>query len=251
MNFVQLPDDWPTQRDTMRRLATHVVAQAQAGVTGHFALMALPGGFGTPQFGPDRQRVRISGGSLFVEKVGGTRNGEPAATTEVHMVAGSTIRTLCNAMGFEPDPAFSVGNDTPELGDPDEVLIVDSATTAVLGDWWALGQRAMDLALASFPEPQAAVTRLWPEHFDVGTDLAVDPSAKAGVRTNIGAAAGDESHQEPYFYVAPWGPERPGPEEFWNLPFGATLSFADLDVSENPLAAATEFFLHGIAYLRT
>ncbi len=57
MNFVQLPDDWPTQRDTMRRLATHVVAQAQAGVTGHFALMALPGGFGTPQFGPDRQRL--------------------------------------------------------------------------------------------------------------------------------------------------------------------------------------------------
>lgn len=251
MNFVQLPDDWPTQRDTMRRVATHVVAQAQANVTGHFALMPLPGGFGTPQFGPDRQRVRITGGSLFVERVAGSRNGEPAATAEAHMVAGSTIRTLCNAMGFEPDPAFSVGGDTPELGDPDEMLIVDSATTAVLGDWWALGQRAMDSAIASFPDPQAAVARLWPEHFDVGTDVAVDPDRKPGVRTNLGAAGGDDAHQEPYLYVAPWGPDRPGPDEFWNLPFGATLGFGDLDASENPLATAAEFFLRGIAYLRS
>jgi len=251
MNFVQLPDDWPYQRETMRRIATHVVAQSQAVVTGNFALMPLPGGFGTPQFGPDRQRVRIAGGSLFVERVAGNRDGEPAATADAHMVAGATIRSLCNAMGFEPDPAFSVGHDTPELGDPDEMIIVDNATTAVLGDWWALGQRAMDLAVASFPDPQAAVPRLWPEHFDVGTDVAVDPVGKAGVRTNIGAAAGDEAHQEPYLYVAPWGPDRPGPEAFWNLPFGATLSFGDLDAAENPLATAAEFFLHGIAYLRS
>lgn len=234
----------------MRRVATHVVAQAQAAITGNFALMPLPGGFGTPQFGVDRQRVRIAGGSLFVERVTGSRNGEPAATTEVHMIAGATIRSLCNAMGFEPDPTFSVGHDTPELGDPDEMLVIGSGTTAALGDWWGLGQRAMDIAIASFPNPQAAVSRLWPEHFDVGTDLAVDPEQKPGVRTNLGAAAGDEAHQEPYLYVGPWGSERGGPEEFWNQSFGATLGFGELDASENPLAAAAEFFLRGIAYLR-
>ncbi|MFK7919421.1 MAG: hypothetical protein AB8G14_15200 [Ilumatobacter sp.] len=250
MNFLALPDDWPAQRETMRRIATHVVAQAQAVVTGNFALVVLPGGFGTPQFGDDRQRVRIAGGSLFVERVNGTRNGEPAATTDAHMIAGSTIRSLCNAMGFEPDPDFSVGHDTPPLGDPDEMLVVGSDTTAALGDWWGLGQRAMDIAIASFPEPQAAVSRLWPEHFDVGTDLAVDPANKPGVRTNIGAAAGDEAHQEPYLYVAPWGPDRPGDEAFWNLPFGATLSFGELDASDNPLGTAAEFLLRGIAYLR-
>ena len=64
MNFVALPDDWPTEREVLRRVTTHVVAQAQASVTGHFALMALPGGFGTPQFGDDRQRVRLAGGSM-------------------------------------------------------------------------------------------------------------------------------------------------------------------------------------------
>jgi hypothetical protein len=250
MNFVQLPDNWPTQRETLRRIVAHVVAQAQASVTGHFALMPLPGGFGTPQFGPNRQRVRLSGGSMFVETAAAQRDDQTVASTEVHMLAGSTIRQLCAAAGFEPDPDFKVGNDTPPSGDIDEVLILDSDATTLIGDWFQLGQRAMDMALASLPDPQASIVRLWPEHFDAGLDLAVDNSSKPGRRTNLGAAAGDDFHQEPYLYVGPWGPERPGPAEFWNASFGATLSFGDLDAAENPLATAAEFFLHGIAYQR-
>lgn len=250
MNFVQLPADWPAQRDTLRRIATHVVAQAQQKVTGHFALMPLPGGFGTPQFGPDRQRVRLAGGSVFVENARGDRDGETTATTQVHMIAGSTVRDLCAAAGFEPDPDFSVGHDTPPLGDIDEMVLLDSDATTVLGDWYLLGQRAIDVSLASLPDPQASIVRLWPEHFDIGIDIAVDSRSKPGMRVNLGAAAGDDFHQEPYLYVAPWGEERPAPAEFWNAPFGATLGFGDLDAAENPLAAATEFFLHGIAYLR-
>jgi hypothetical protein len=251
VNFVQLPDDWPAQRETLRRIATHVLAQAQQKVTGHFALMPLPGGFGTPQFGTDRQRVRLSGGSMFVENTNTMRDGAPAATTSVHMIAGSSIRDLCAAAGFEPDAAFSVGEDTPSPGDIDEMLMLDSDATTVLGDWYLLGQRALDVTLASLPDPQASIVRLWPEHFDVGIDIAVDSRSKPGVRANLGAAAGDTFHQEPYLYVAPWGTDRPGSPEFWNAPFGATLGYGDLDVSENPLAAAIEFFLHGIAYLRS
>lgn len=251
MNFVQLPDDWPSQRATLQRVATHVVAQAQQSVTGHFALMPLPGGFGTPQFGPDRQRVRVSGGSVFVETANATRDGTTTAATTVHMIAGSSLRDLCAAAGFEPDPDLSVGHDTPELGDLHEMLVLDADATTVVGDWFLLGQRAMDAAVASLPDPQASVVRLWPEHFDTGTDLAVDAINKPGVRVNLGAAAGDSFHQEPYLYVGPWDDARPGPAEFWNAPFGATLGFGELDAAENPLAAAAEFFLHGVAYLRS
>ncbi len=166
------------------------------------------------------------------------------------MIAGSTVASLCAACGFAPDPDFTVGDDTPPLGDADDTVMLDSTASAVVGDWYALGQRAMDVALASLPDAQASIVRLWPEHFDVGADLAVNSAGKPGVRTNLGAAAGDGFHQEPYLYVGPWGAERPGPAEFWNAPFGATLSFGELDAAENPLAAATEFFLHGIAYQR-
>ncbi len=250
MNFVSLPDDWPRERAVLQRIATHVVAQAQQKATGHFALMTLPGGFGTPQFGDDRRRVRLAGGSVHVENSDDPDGGDRSATTSVHTIAGSTIRELCGAAGFEPDPGFDVGGDTPPLGDVDATLTLDSDATTLLGDWYALGQRAMDVAIASLPDAEASIVRLWPEHFDVGVDLAVATRAKPGVRTNLGASAGDGSHQEPYLYVGPWGDERPGPSEFWNAPFGATLGYGDLDVADNPLAAATEFFLHGIAHLR-
>lgn len=250
MNFVQLPDDWPTERDTLRRLATHVVARAQASATGHFALTALPGGFGTPQFGSDRRRVRLAAGSMFVETAVAERDAETVASTEVHAIAGSSIASLCAAAGCEPDAGFSVGHDTPSLGDVDEPIRLDADSVTVLGDWFHLGQRTIDSCLASLPDPQASVVRVWPEHFDLGVDIAVDSRTRPGVRSNLGAAAGDDFHQEPYLYVAPWGEERPGPVEFWNAPFGATLGFGVLDAADNALAAANEFFLHGIAYQR-
>ena len=53
------------------------------------------------------------------------------------------------------------------------------------------------------------MSRLWPEHFDFGIDLA----AKLGVRENLRAAAGDGGLNEPYLFVGPWGPKRPGPAE--------------------------------------
>ena len=250
MNFATLPDDWPVQRDRLQRIATHVLANAQHRATGHVALTVLPGGFGTPEFGPDRSRVRIAGGSLHVERADGERDGERAATSVVVPLAGSSIRDLCRAAQVDPDPDLSVGGDTPDLGDPDEMIVLDPAATAVLGDWFSLGQRAMDTAVASLPDARASVVRLWPEHFDVGVDLAVDADRRPDVRCNLGASAGDSFHPEPYLYVGPWGDERPGPDGFWNAPFGAVVGFGDLDVSADPLAAAIEFFLHGIARLR-
>ena len=246
MNFASLPDDWPTQRETLRRIGTHVVARIEQQTTGHFALFSFPGGFGTPQFGPDRQRIRLVGGSLFIESI---VDGE--ARTDVEMIAGSTLRSLCEAVGADVDADLSVGHDTPPLGDPDEMLIMNSEAVAVLDDWYQIGHRAIDTAVASLPDAQAAVMRLWPEHFDLGTDVAIDPARKPGARTNLGASPGDEFHQEPYLYVGPWDADRPGAPEFWNAPFGATLGWGVLDASDNPLQTAIEFFLTGLAHLRS
>ncbi len=246
MNFHPLPDNWEQQRLVAQRLATHVLGQARFRHDGLFDLVPLPGGFGTPPVGPQRERVRLVGGSMFIERVVGDDVRELVATTQVEIVVGNTIRGLCNAIGFEPDPDFWVGGDTPPLGDPDELIVLDSVTSSVLGEWYLVGQRAMEEAVASIPGAEASVGRLWPEHFDFGIDLA----AKPGVRVNLGVAAGDGGLNEPYLYVGPWGPERPGPAEYWTGPFGATLTFAELDIVEEPLGRAVEFFLHGLAYLR-
>ncbi len=245
MNFLPLPADWPTQRDTLRRLSAHLLGQARHRHDGLFDLVPHAGGFATPAVGPERERVRISGGSLLVERVSGPVVTELTATTTVATIAGSTIRELCAFVGFEPDPGFWVGDDTP-LTDVDAPIGLDGDAALLLGDWFLLGQLAIDQAVASVPDPEASVGRLWPEHFDYGIDLAAAP----GVRCNLGAAAGDGFHPEPYLYVGPWDAARPGPSDYWNAPFGAVVSFADLDVSEHPIATAAEFFLHGIAHLR-
>jgi len=247
MNFHPRPDDWSTQRSALQRVASHVLGQARFRHDRLFDLVPLPGGFGTPAVGPHRERVRLVGGSMFIERVTGDDVRELTATTEVVTVAGSSITELCGAIGFEPDADFWVGGDTPALGDPDEPIVLDSLSTQVLGEWYLLGQRAIDEAVASVPGADASVGRLWPEHFDYGIDLA----AKPGARTNLGAAAGDGFRDEPYLYVGPWDPGRPGSADYWNAPFGALLGFAELDRSDDPLGRAIEFFLQGVANLRS
>lgn len=246
MNFHPLPDDWEHQRRCLQRVAAHVLGQARYRNDGLFDLVPLPGGFGTPAVGPERERVRLMGGSLFIERVVGSDVRALTATTDVAAVAGSSIGELCRTIGFEPDPNFWVGDETPDLGDVDAAIMLDSAAAQVLGEWYLLGQRAIDETVASIPGARASVGRLWPEHFDFGTDLDAAPNR----RVNLGAAAGDGFHDEPYLYFGPWGSERPGDEAFWNAPFGAVLGFDELDASTDPLGRAIEFLLHGIANLR-
>ena len=73
MNFHPLPDNWEQQRLVAQRLATHVLGQARFRHDGLFDLVPLPGGFGTPPVGPQRERVRLVGGSMFIERVVGDR----------------------------------------------------------------------------------------------------------------------------------------------------------------------------------
>lgn len=247
MNFASLPDDWPDQRDTLQLLATHVLGQARQRHDALFDLLPSPGGFATPPVGRQRERVRLVGGSLFVERVAGDDVRQLTATTTVATVAGSTVRQLCAHIGFEPDPGFWVGDGTPSLPDPDDPIRLDGSATSILGEWYLLGQRAIDETIASLPEPQASVGRLWPEHFDYGIDLAAAP----GIRCNLGASAGDVFHPEPYLYVGPWGPGRPGEADYWNAPFGAVIGFGELDAADDPIRTAIEFFLTGISRLRS
>ena len=54
-------------RHALHQVAVHVIARARQQATGRFSLRITPGGFGTPEFGPDSKRVRVAGGSLVVE----------------------------------------------------------------------------------------------------------------------------------------------------------------------------------------
>jgi hypothetical protein len=243
-----LPTEFAATRSTLHRVATHVVARRRHAVTGRFGLRASPGGFATPAFGDGPEVVRVSNGALV---------RETASSAEYAPLDGSTLRRLAALVDIDLGVEFSVGRDTPALGEVDEPLVLDAGSSAVLADWYASGWRALDAVAAMLPADSApAVVQLWPEHFDAATNVGLgtarEPTQdRADRRCNLGVSPGDAFSDEPYVYVGPWGDERPGDPTYWNAPFGAVLRWSDVDANAGTSAerTLTRFFLDGLRQL--
>jgi hypothetical protein len=165
----------------------------------------------TPAFGPEPEVLRLAGGHL-VREVGNQASTMP---TE-----GATLAELAAFAGADLASDYSAGAAMPSPGTADEPFHFDAGELAALYAWFDLGWRTLD-AVTSDPASGLgwSTTQLWPEHFDVGTSLDLGE----GQGVNLGFSSGDTFSQEPYAYVGPWGPERPGAPDFWNAPFGAVL----------------------------
>ena len=238
-----LPKDYVTTRDALQLVAVHVIARRRYAATGRFGLRATPGGFGCPSFGGglSHEVVRTDGTLLIRETV-----DDDYLRTMVYPMDGSTLDFLSEVVGTMIDEPFSVGNDTPEVGDEHAVLAVGDASASIVGAWFSDGTRAIDRIVGEIgPDATPSVTQLWPEHFDVGIDVAVGP-----IRVNLGASAGDRFHDGPYVYVGPRSADRPGDATFWNAPFGALLGYDDVAHTPDPIATMTDFFRRGLDLLR-
>ena len=236
-----LPASFADTRDALQRVAVHIVARARSQATGRFGLRVTAGGFGTPEFGGDLTRVRVSGGYLIHES-GGTAGASSAATA----IDGATLADLAVFAQVDLGADLDVGHDTPPLGDVDQRLVVHDGAALALGAWYSLVGSALDRVVAGVP-PDAAPTlvQLWPEHFDAALDVAAAPE----LRVNLGGSPGDGFHADPYLYVGPWTADRPGDPDFWNAPFGAVLGYDELGRSADPFGAAAAFFERGVGLL--
>lgn len=182
-------------------------------------LVVTPGGFGTPEF--EGIRLMVIGNELS----DGDRR-EPI----------STLAEACAFAGVDPTaplhPVLSLA------ASPDVKLPVDVDASKAVADWFALGQSVLE-ALGNASRPDDAVTpiQLWPEHFDLALEMG--PSAS---RANYGFSPGDGAIDEPYLYVGPHQP-RSGP--FWNVEFGAALTYSQVRNGADPI----EFFARGRSLL--
>ncbi len=226
-------------RTTLQRVAVHIVARARVQASGRFSLRVTPGGFGTPEFGADARRVRVSGDVLVVES-----DAFGAPSSAAHPIDGSTLATLARAADVDLGETIDVGHDTPQVGDSYASLRVDPQAAAVIGSWFSVVNSALDHVVSTMhAAAEPTPVRLWPEHFDVATDAA----ARDGVRVNLGGSPGDGFCAEPYLYVGPWTADRPGATEFWNAPFGAFLPAAA--ISGDLLEGAIAFLSEGYRFL--
>jgi len=224
-------------RSTLHVVSAHVLGRRRHEVSGRFGLRATPGGIGTPAFGDPLEVVRVSG-TILVRELGGD-----SATLAI---PGRSLRQLAEFAGTDIDRPFSVGEQTPPLGDPDRPIALDGATVRVLANWYALGWVVMDRFLDGLAgDAGAAAIQLWPEHFDAATNVGVP----GGARLNVGFSPGDDFAPEPYAYVGPWGPERPGDPDFWNAPFGAVLMASKILSHHDPVRRGLDFLETGLRAL--
>ena len=141
------------------------------------------------------------------------------------------------------DRPFSCGDDTPPLGPLDTPFDLEPATVAEIAHWFDLAWHVLDDVLATLPsESEVATIQLWPEHFDAATTVTL-PS-KGSV--NLGFSPGDGFESEPYLYVGPWGPERPGDPGFWNVPFGAMRRRSEIIDVADPAGSCRRFLTDGL-----
>lgn len=202
-----LPDDYVETREALRRLAVYVLSPARKAVTGRIGLRSTAGGFGTPLFGDDEQ-LRVQRGVLFHRKGARVESTAITSLSAAAVFAGVTL---------SDDPG--VGQDIPELGDPDAALPVSPDAALALGEFYRFSDSVLEEFRAELNASgqECSTVQLWPEHFDPGCNVE-------GV--NFGCSPGDGYSPEPYVYIGPWS--REGLEgDFWNASFGATLSYKD------------------------
>lgn len=220
-----LPDGYVETREALRRLAVYVLSPARKAVTGRIGLQPVAGGFGTPLFGEDEQ-LRVQREALIRQK------GAGAESTPITSLSAAAAFV---GVALSDDPG--VGHDIPELGDPDALLPVSPAAALALGEFYRFSGLVLEDLRAELngSGQECSAVQLWPEHFDLGCSVK-------GI--NFGCSPGDGYSPEPYVYVGPWNSE--GLEgDFWNAPFGATLSYKELLDSEDQRGAALEFLRRG------
>jgi hypothetical protein len=210
-------------RETLQRVATHILARARFAATGKFGL---------------RARMCVAGTVLVREREG---------RASVMSLLGTSLADLAAFAGADLSAPFTAGEDSPAVGDPDEPLTFDEDAAALLADWWHLGWRAIDSATADATDAMAI--QLWPEHFDAGTSVAI--GAGENDRCNLGASPGDSYSDDPYLYVGPWSDARPSDASYWNAPFGAVLLRNELLAFPDPYEAGVAFLRRGLDLLRS
>jgi hypothetical protein len=220
-----LPVTFPQTRRSLQAVAEHILCAARCAANGKIGLRYTFRGFGTPYFGAGRQ-LRVEAGRLI-------------DTDEVreHRAAITTLRDAGVVAGLAPGAPVDLFTPATPL-DLDAPLTVDEPSALALGDWYGFCASVLEQTRAD-AGANAGRVQLWPEHFDMAVD-AGDESRAA--RANFGGSPGDDAHPSPYLDVGPWAMAELRPDPFWNEPFGASLSYADVLAAGDQRAAALEFF---------
>lgn len=227
--FIDPPGELSTTRHDLHRLAAYAIAPARHAATGRFGLRSTPGGFGTPPFEPDRQ-IRTDGLTLI------DRQG-----TDTRSVPITTLNDAAAFLQSELRSDAGAEHDSPELGDTNTPLKIDSAAADYLADWFAVAFDALGAVQLDDASTEASPPQLWPGHFDPAIEIGDENR-----RASYGASPGDHNSDEPYLYVSLWWPDRLdlGDDPRWNATAftGAVLPVSSFAPDRSAVEIAADFW---------
>ena len=229
-----LPDGFEQTHRALHQLAYFVLAPKRFAANGKLGLRYTHRGFGTPFFGDDEQ-VRVEQDRLVYQ------HGAETLTAPI-----STLRAATRFLDIPFTAVWFDGfRDPLDPEDPDGHLDIDPAATNAIGDWFGFAASVLEQARRTPGAVEVSRVQLWPEHFDLAFEMGTGDH-----RASYGASPGDDSHPEPYVYVAAWGSiDRSDP--FWNdTAFnGASISYRDLLGASDQRATTLEFLGQGYEHL--
>jgi hypothetical protein len=126
---------------------------------------------------------------------GRTVRGAYRWLSEVAEHAGLEAHALTAKRHYEIPPHLVADGAVFVLGDGEDFLELER--------YWTDAASVLEPIAASTPD--SSPVRCWPHHFDIATLLGLPHVAGAPARTiGIGLSPGDDSYDEPYFYVGPY-----------------------------------------------
>jgi len=206
-----------TTRESLHRLAEHVVSPCRYAATGRIGLRPHPCGLRTPPFGDADTVVAVELDELVVTDATGTRRTQVRTLRE----AGAFVGVTPGAPASVYTPATPCELDAP--------LSLDVCDMRSLAAWYALGDDALSRLAHDCAGESPAEAQLWPEHLDLATSVS---------DVNFGFSPGDAHTPEPYAYVGPYS-GRPHVDAFWNVEYGALRTAQQI-----PDATAAVAFFH-------
>ena len=110
--------------------------------------------------------------------------------------------------GLEPTASTTLPYDLPASVEQISTYAIDGIAEDlnVLASWFKLAEKVLAAFAENYREiePGPSPLRCWPHHFDLATDVSLEEGDfETARRVGVGISPGDESYDEPYFYISP------------------------------------------------
>ena len=158
-------------RQSLHRVAEHLLAAAHKRATGQITLVPADNGVATPPL-PDGSVVAIEGTDVVVR-----------GPNQVRRAPLTTLAETAATVGIEAGFPWTKHRPGTEF-EPDAELAVDPAAAAALACWFAVGAEALTTLVAELSAERPSAPQIFPEHFDLGVTAGA---------VNYGFSPGDDA----------------------------------------------------------